>query len=63
MMTVVIRAFVLQPEEGDADYEKTKDPSWRMLIPLYIFAVGCVLFGLYSGPVVDYFTQIAEGLL
>lgn len=63
MMTIVIRGFVLSPDEKDEGYEKAKDPTWRMLIPLYIFAIGCVLFGLYSGPIVDYFTQIAAGLI
>lgn len=63
MMTIVIRAFVLTPEEDDKEFGNIKDPGWRMLIPLYIFAAGCVLFGLYSGPIVDYFTQIANGIL
>ena len=63
MMNIVVRAFVLAPEENDEGYEKAKDPTWRMMLPLYIFAIGCVLFGLYSGPIVDYFTKIASGLL
>ncbi len=63
MMTIVIRAFIHEPEENDKEYEKAKDPGWKMMIPLYIFAVACVLFGLYSGPVVEYFAKIAGGLI
>lgn len=63
MMTIVFRAFI--PEKGmEVDsFEGVKDPTWRMMIPLYIFAIGCVVFGLYSTPVVEFFNQIAAGLI
>lgn len=62
-MTIVVRAFVLQPEPEDEGYQKAKDPTWRMMIPLMIFAAVCVVFGVYSQPVVDYFITIAAGLI
>ena len=63
MMTIVIRAFVLTPEAGDEKYEKAKDPTWRMMIPLYVFALGCIVFGLFSGNIVEFFTSISNGLI
>ena len=60
MLTIVIRSFVNSEKE---DLSEVKDPTWRMLIPLYVFAVFCVVLGLFSGPMVSYFQQIAAGLM
>ncbi len=61
MLSVVVRAFF--PEKGfdDSAIAKVKDPGPCMMIPLYIFAAGCVLFGLFSQPILNVFTQIANG--
>ena len=59
MMTITVRAFF---KEGNSE-DKGKDPTWRMLIPLYLFAAFCVLLGFASAPIVTYFGQIATGLL
>lgn len=59
MLSVVIRAFV---PGKDFDYESIKeykDPNLLMLIPLTIFAVVIFIFGIYSQPFVDFFTQVA----
>ena len=58
MMTIVVRAFAKPCAEGS----EGKDPTWRMMIPLYLLAIGCVLAGVFSGPLVSYFGQIALGL-
>ena len=63
MMTIVFRAWVPGKDFDTSKNEGVKDPTWRMLIPLYTFAVGCVIFGLFSPVVVEFFTQIANGLL
>ena len=63
MMTIVIRGFF--PGNG-FDYtalEGIKDPNWKMMVPLYIFVVGMIFFGLFSQPIVDLFGQIAAGVL
>ena len=63
MMSIVIRAFF--PAKG-FDYttiEDVKDPSWMMILPLAIFAIAIVVMGLYSTPLVNLFTQIAQGLM
>lgn len=43
--------------------ELARDPGPLMMVPLYIFAVAILLFGLYSQPLVDFFTKLAEGTL
>lgn len=62
MLSIVIRAFF--PAKG-FDYETIKeirDPNWLMLLPLCLFVAAIVIFGLYSAPVVDFFTKVAEGV-
>lgn len=53
MLTVLIRAFF--PKEGSvaADIKTVTDPGWMMLVPLVIFAVMIIGFGLNSGPLMD----------
>lgn len=62
MLTIVIRAFF---PAVDFDYERLKgirDPNWKMLLPLFVFAVLIVGFGLFSAPFVDFFAKVADGL-
>lgn len=63
MMTIVVRAFF---PGKDFDYSTTsmyKDPNWKMTLPLCIFIVFVCIFGVYSGPLVQFFMNIANGLL
>ena len=63
MLTIVVRAFF---PGKDFDYEQikdVKDPSWYMLVPLSVFCLAMVFFGLYSTPLVDFLTQVGNGLL
>ena len=63
MLTIVVRAFL--PTEG-FNYETVsgyKDPNLKMLIPLCIFTVVTIVFGVYSGPFVQFFNMVANGLL
>lgn len=62
MMSIVFRGFF---PERDFDYskiEEIKDPTWKMCFPLCMFAVGVIVLGLFSGPLVSFFMEIAEGL-
>lgn len=71
MLTTVIRAFF--PEKGRAKYAqekpdgegngKTLDPTYRMLIPIGICALLCILLGVFPSPVTALAEQIAAGLL
>ncbi|MBR0070241.1 MAG: hypothetical protein IJP97_07085, partial [Synergistaceae bacterium] len=40
-----------------------KDPGISMLAPLGILAVGAFAYGLYSQPLINYFSRIAQGVL
>lgn len=62
MMTIVIRAFF--PKQG-FDYaviSNVKDPTWKMCVPLLIFAVGVVALGFFSEPLVRFFNNVAAGI-
>lgn len=63
MLSIVIRAFF---PPVDFDMEKVaeyKDPNWLMLAPLFVFAVCMLIFGLHSAPIVQFFTDIAGGVM
>ena len=63
MLTIVIRGFFPGKDFDDTAIREYKDPNWKMLLPLSIFVAGMILFGLYSQPYVDFFTQIANGMI
>ena len=61
MLTIVIRAYF---PAKDFDYDTiadVKDPNWMMLLPLAVFAVMIVGFGLCSAPVTELLTAVAAG--
>lgn len=62
MLSIVVRVF-FPPE--DFDYSKIKevrDPNWKMLLPLMVFAVMIVVFGLFSSSFVKFFGDVANGI-
>ena len=63
MLTVVVRAFFPQRELSYAALEGIHDPNWYMLVPLFVFCIMIVFFGLYSTPFVDFLTTIGKGLI
>lgn len=58
MFTIIVKAYF--PEEGyKADEVKEyKDPSYRMALPLAIFAIVTILVGVYAKPLLDYINGI-----
>lgn len=63
MMTIVVRAFF--PGKG-FDYstlEGISDPGWQMLLPLALFVIAIVLFGLHPEPVLQVLRTIASQLV
>ncbi|MCI8490905.1 MAG: proton-conducting membrane transporter [Lachnospiraceae bacterium] len=61
MLTIVVRAYF---PGADFDYSKIadiRDPNWQMLLPLFVFVIGIVGFGLCSAPVTELFLSIAQG--
>ncbi len=63
MMGIVVRAFF---PRKDFDYSTIKDvrePGWKMLMPLIVFAVLIVCFGLHSGPVMAVLEAAVSGTM
>lgn len=58
-----VRAFF--PIEGEDRYidSNVKEAPAIMLIPIVFFSVLNVVFGLWSGPVIDFLSRIASGIL
>ena len=61
MMTIVIRAFFPGRDFDDTAIAGVTDPNWMMLVPLAVFVVVIVVFGVYSTPLVTLFERIAAG--
>ena len=62
MMSIVFRAYFPGKEVQYEDLEGVQDPSWRMCLPLCLFAVGIIVLGLASGSLVEFFMDVANGL-
>ena len=64
MLDVVTKAYYPVKKETSLE-EKTEkcDPGWKMLLPLAVFAVIIVILGIHPTPLINIFTNIAEGLL
>ena len=62
MLTIVVRAFFPVKVSYSA-LDGIKDPNWKMLIPLFVFTLFIILFGIYSQPFVDFFYNVAVGLV
>ena len=62
MMSISFRAFVPGKDFDYSTISDVKDPGWMMIVPLVIFVIVMLIFGLHSGPLVDIFTGIAAEL-
>lgn len=63
MLTIVVRAFFPGRDFDDSRIADARDPSWKMLLPLFVFTFFIILFGLYSQPIVNFLYHVADGLL
>lgn len=63
MMTITVRAFFPGKDFDYGTVEEYSDPNWKMILPLCIFIIFVVIFGVYSKPLVQLFVNISEGLL
>ena len=59
MLTIVVRAFFPGKDFDYRTLDGITDPTWRMLLPLGIFVVLMILFGLHSAPVVSMLSKLA----
>lgn len=62
MLSVVMRAFFPGKDFDYKQIEEVRDPNLIMLIPLVIFTIVILIFGVYSTPFVELFTKVAAGL-
>jgi len=63
MLSMMVRAFF---PGKDFDYSRiadARDPNWKMLLPLFVFTFFIIVFGLYSQPLVNFLTDVANGVL
>ena len=59
MLSIVVRAFVPGKDFDESKVAEFKDPNALMLIPLIIFVIVVIIFGLHSAPLVEYLSQVA----
>ena len=60
IMNVVIRAFF--PSRQAIVLENAKDPTWKMNVPLIVFAVAVVVLGIYTQPLMGFLEAVAQGI-
>ena len=59
IMNVVVRAFF--PTREAVILEEAIDPTWKMNMPLLIFAVAVVVLGVYTQPLMTFLEAVAQG--
>ena len=61
MLQIVIRAFF--PEKGFnySTLERFHDPGWKMMLPLMVFVILMVYFGLFGNDIVNLLKDVADG--
>ena len=62
MFTILVRAFF--PRRGQDKFltSNVTDPTWHMLVPMGVFAILCVVLGLWPQPVLGLLESISLGL-
>jgi len=63
MLTVSVRAFFPREERRLYAESTLTDPTWRMLLPMALFAAVTVLFGVWPQPVLSLVEAIATGTM
>lgn len=62
MMTIVVRAFFPDKDFDVSTLAGIKDPGWKMLVPLFVFTIFIMGFGLFSETIVKFFSDVAAGI-
>ena len=62
MLNIVVRAYFPDVHFDYDSIREVEDPNWLMLLPLAIFVVVIVIFGLHSAPIVAFFSDVAAGV-
>ena len=62
-LSVSVRAYF--PAKGTNRFigtERSDEGGWRMLVPLTIFTLGQIYFGLFPGPILKFISQMLQGM-
>lgn len=62
MLTIVVRAFFPSKDFDRSTLAGITDPNWKMLAPLFVFAFFIIVFGIYSGVIVKFFSDVSIGV-
>lgn len=63
MLTMVVRAYFPGEDFDGSALDHIKDPDWRMIVPLALFAIAMLVMGVNSEPLVTFFTSVAGGFI
>ena len=62
MLTISVRAFFPGKDFDYSTIADAKDPGWMMLLPLVIFVLVIVVFGMHAGPFLEALQSVASML-
>lgn len=62
MMSIMMRAFFPPVGFERSTISHIKDPGWKMCVPIMICALFTMLLGVFSSPLVQFFTDVANGI-
>lgn len=62
MMTMVIRGFFPRKDFDMDSISTVKDPTWKMIVPLMVFSVAIIAFGVFAVPLMQFLNGVAWGL-
>lgn len=62
MMTMVIRGFFPEKDFDESKIKDVRDPGWQMILPLMLFTIGIIVFGVYSTPLTDFLGKVVNGV-
>ena len=62
MMNVVLRAFFPKKEFLVEAIKNVTDPTWKMCLPLIFCALTTIALGIFSEPLVEFFTKVSVGI-
>ena len=62
MLTVIVRGFFPARDVDMGELKAYGDPSWQMILPLAVFSVVTVMFGVWATPILEKLWIVAQGL-
>ena len=62
MMTMVIRGFFPEKDFDESKIKDVRDPGWQMILPLMLFTIAIIVFGVYSTPLTDFLGKVVNGV-